>query len=469
MLSPGAFNALLKTLEEPPEHVKFFFATTEPNKIPITVLSRCQRYDFAGITPEQIVATLSEICALEHIEAEPEALRTLARRAGGSMRDAQSLLEQLLSSAGERLTVDTVHRLLGTASDERLLDLIDALANHQPADVLQLVERAAAEGVQPSDLLVGVLEFLRDVMVLSAGAEGALLTATPRQRPRLQEIVDRWPLDSVLAALQILDEARRKLRGSPNGRLVVEIGLMRVARLEDLCEISTLVERLAALEAGRPLPKAPPSEKKKLTRPEPVTSPPSRAPEPAPVASSPPVTTLAPAAATPDPPAAAPIPAPPPAAHHPEPSSPATATVHDSAALPPLDLETVREVWQDLLSQLGVGLGKGMSLLIPTAISGPNILVIRVGARYNWVVDECGTVEARSKIEQALEGLLKRPVTLRFERGAEDPATVAPPNAGQARSEELAGDPLVQKVIQLFEARPVRMEVEEDLSQASSS
>src|SRR4029078_7042766 len=97
MLSTGAFKALLKTLEEPPEHVKFFFATTEANKIPITVLSRCQRYDFAGLSPEQVVESLAEICALEHIEAEAEALRIVARRSGGSMRDAQSLLEQLLS------------------------------------------------------------------------------------------------------------------------------------------------------------------------------------------------------------------------------------------------------------------------------------------------------------------------------------------------------------------------------------
>src|SRR5262249_31384968 len=133
MLSTGAFNALLKTLEEPPEHVKFFFATTEPNKIPITVLSRCQRFDFAGITPEQLVPTLGEICAREQIEAASEALHAVARRAGGSMRDAQSLLEQLLSAAGDRLTIEAVHRLLGTASDERLLDLLEALADHDSA------------------------------------------------------------------------------------------------------------------------------------------------------------------------------------------------------------------------------------------------------------------------------------------------------------------------------------------------
>ncbi len=138
MLSTGAFNALLKTLEEPPPHVKFFFATTEANKIPITVLSRCQRYDFAGITPEVIATTLGEICAQEQVEAEPEALQVVARRAGGSLRDAQSLLDRLLASGSPRLTVEVVHGLLGTASDERLLAMLEALADHDPAAALRL-------------------------------------------------------------------------------------------------------------------------------------------------------------------------------------------------------------------------------------------------------------------------------------------------------------------------------------------
>src|SRR5262249_61653824 len=103
MLATGAFKALLKPLEEPPPHVKFFFATTEVNKIPITVLSRCQRYDLAGITPELIAHALAEICAREGVEAESEALMVVARRAGGSLRDAQSLLDRLVASGRGRL------------------------------------------------------------------------------------------------------------------------------------------------------------------------------------------------------------------------------------------------------------------------------------------------------------------------------------------------------------------------------
>ncbi len=179
MLSTGAFNALLKTLEEPPEHVKFLFATTEPNKIPITVLSRCQRFDFAGIAPEQIIESLAGICATEGIEADREALQAVARRAGGSMRDAQSLLEQLLSFGGTRLTSELVHQALGIAPDDRVLDLIDALADHDAAPALGLLDESVGSGIQPVDLLNGALEFLRDVMVVAAGAEIDTLAAAP--------------------------------------------------------------------------------------------------------------------------------------------------------------------------------------------------------------------------------------------------------------------------------------------------
>ena len=180
MLSTGAFNALLKTLEEPPPHVKFLFATTEPNKIPITVLSRCQRYDFAGITPEAIAGTLGEICTREGMEFEPEALHVVARRAGGSLRDAQSLLDRLLASGIAKLTVEVVHSLLGTASDERLLEMLDALANHNSAAALALLEQIALEGVLPADLLGGLIDLLRDGMVLAVGAESLLLAVSPR-------------------------------------------------------------------------------------------------------------------------------------------------------------------------------------------------------------------------------------------------------------------------------------------------
>ena len=252
MLSTGAFNALLKTLEEPPPHVKFFFATTEPNKIPVTVLSRCQRYDFAGISPDQITETLAEICAREKVEADPEALGVIARRASGSMRDAQSLLEQLLSFGGEKLTVELVQQQLGIASDDRTLDLLDALSRRDAAEAIRIVDQTASSGVQPTELLAGALDFLRDIMVVAVNPDLMMLAASPRQKPRLLEIAARWPLDTLLAALQILAEARGRLRGSPHGRTLVEIAILRVARLENLGELGEIVARLNAMESGAP-------------------------------------------------------------------------------------------------------------------------------------------------------------------------------------------------------------------------
>src|SRR5206468_2687217 len=147
MLTTQAFNALLKTLEEPPQHVKFIFCTTEADKIPITVLSRCQRFDFAPIEMRQIVDRLQQICASEGIEAEPEALQIVARRAAGSMRDSQSLLEQLLSFGGKSITVADVHALLGTAHSARLNALAGCIARRDAAAALQQVDAAVAEGV----------------------------------------------------------------------------------------------------------------------------------------------------------------------------------------------------------------------------------------------------------------------------------------------------------------------------------
>src|SRR5262249_2148523 len=157
------------------------------------------------------------ICEREQVTAEPEALQAIARRAGGSLRDAQSLLDRLLASGSETLSVDLVQTLLGTASDERLLSLLDAIADHDAAAVLRLLDEAVNEGVQPPELLVGLIDFLRDVMVLAIGAESLVLAVSPRQRPRLDRLVARWPIDSIVTALQILAEHRTRLRGSLHG------------------------------------------------------------------------------------------------------------------------------------------------------------------------------------------------------------------------------------------------------------
>ena len=439
MLSTGAFNALLKTLEEPPPHVKFFFATTEPNKIPVTVLSRCQRYDFAGITPDQITETLAEICSREEVEADPEALGVIARRAGGSMRDAQSLLEQLLSFGGERLTVELVQQQLGIASDDRTLDLLDALSRRDAAEAIRLVDQTSSAGVQPTELLGGALEFLRDVMMIAVQADVTMLATSPRQKPRLREIAGRWPLDSILAALQILAEARGRLRGSPHGRTLVEIAILRVARLDDLVELGEVVARLAAQEAGAPA--VPILEKKKLTPPEPSTieGPTPRRVE---IPEAPPST-----------------PAETPREAAPEPERPAPIA---------RDLESIAAGWSGWVASLPKELSSRLVHLRPTALPEPGLLVIEPISGYNnHVVDACERPDIRNKIESSLRQWLPGPMAIQFRKLVE--ARVSSPGrhpSAIAKGEGLQDDPIVKLILELFEARAVRVEVEEDQAES---
>ena len=169
MLTREAFNALLKTLEEPPEHVKFIFCTTEATKIPITILSRCQRFDFAGISTRSIFDRLRQIVEAEGVQAEDEALEVLARRAAGSMRDSQSLLEQLLSFASERITVADVHGMLGTAGDQRLTAMVKNLVERNAAAALSELGAAAQEGVDVAQLIEQLFGYFRDCMVAAVG------------------------------------------------------------------------------------------------------------------------------------------------------------------------------------------------------------------------------------------------------------------------------------------------------------
>lgn len=430
MLSTGAFNALLKTLEEPPEHLKFFFATTEPNKIPITVLSRCQRFDFAGITPDQIAATLGEIVEKEGVKATPEALATIARRAQGSMRDAQSLLEQMLSYGGNELSDESVHRALGIAPDDRVLDLIDALADRDLARVLGLVESSVRAGVQAGDLLSGAMGFLRDVMVTQIGQDVPLLSAAPSQKDRLRRVAGRMPLDTTLAALQILSEAKGRMRFSPDGRLLVEIALARVARLEDFAEIGELIARLDGT-GGASVKKKPAAAEPLRPRSFAADSTPATPPAERGRVVSPPVKSAYDSKDTR--PAATPPPAP----------SPPTSA--------PLTLDAVLGAWRERLAEaLPFRLKMRISQLAPNAVEPSGVVVVPVPMRYNGLIDECES--ARPTIEGALANLLGRPVAVRF-RPSDEPAPPPRPSAS-ALAENLAADPWVQDVIRTFETAP---------------
>lgn len=251
MLTKEAFNALLKTLEEPPSHVKFIFATTEVEKVPITILSRCQRFDFAGIPVPRIVEQLRSIVQREGMQADEEAIELVARRAGGSMRDAQSLLDQLLAFGGERLTTDQVHALLGTAGDERIVALAEAVLAHDVKKALDLLDEAVVTGLQLGELLDQMIAYWRDLMVVHcAGTEGRDLSVPNRHRETLSTQAKALQLDAILAGLDILSVTKSHLKNSNHGRTLVEMALVRLGRLENLMALPYLVRLLNQQRAG---------------------------------------------------------------------------------------------------------------------------------------------------------------------------------------------------------------------------
>jgi DNA polymerase-3 subunit gamma/tau len=237
MLTPPAFNALLKTLEEPPAGVKFIMATTDVGKIPVTILSRCQRFDFALIQPASVAKHLRAIVTQEKLKADDEALKLVARRAAGSMRDAESLLDQLLAF-GEPLTTDLVHRLIGTAPSDRILSLAQAIFYGDQQKVLGLFSTAHAAGANPSEILDQLIDFWRDLMLVAvcrATAPGLNESADV-----LTPLAQRTSIDVILAGIDVLTAAKAKMRFSTYGRVITEAAMVRLARLDQLLRVSEI-------------------------------------------------------------------------------------------------------------------------------------------------------------------------------------------------------------------------------------
>jgi len=242
MLTKEAFNALLKTLEEPPPNVKFVFCTTEPNKVPDTILSRCQRFDFSSINDRSIGDRLREIAKAEGFEVAEDALELVARRARGSMRDSQSLFDQLLAFSDGTVSADDVHRMLGTAGDERLVEFFDAIIEHRPGEVLTNLDTAFGLGVQPGELMDQCIGYVRDLMVtLSGGTEVPLCSVANRHREILMRQATRLGMHSVMAAFQILSDAKNQMFRSTFARTVLEMAMVQLSLLENLTAISDLL------------------------------------------------------------------------------------------------------------------------------------------------------------------------------------------------------------------------------------
>jgi len=266
MLSTTAWNALLKILEEPPGHVKFIFCTTEPTKIPITILSRCQRFDFAGIDAKQIADHLASIAENEKVTVDEGVFDTLARRAAGSMRDAQSLLEQLLSSS-QHISLADVHAMLGTANDQLLFRLLHGIRHGEPASLFTELDSAALQGVDFGILTEQMLGVYRDLLVTVSGGNADLfLYCSPGQFDEIKSLATELGLHRILAAMQILDHTHSRMQRSTQSRVLLELALSRIANLDHFHQISVLLEQLrSGGNAALPAP-PPPSTVKPVQR-----------------------------------------------------------------------------------------------------------------------------------------------------------------------------------------------------------
>ena len=254
MLTKEAFNALLKTLEEPPGHVKFIFATTEVEKVPPTILSRCQRFDFRNIPTRLIGDHLKAICQAEKVRAEPAALFRIARSAAGSMRDALSLLDQALAGGAE-LTEDQVVRILGTPSDERMIALAAQIVAGSAAGALAELNAVLEGGVGLSSAVEAVGGVFRNMMLAACcGAESDLLELPDAQRASVAELSKRMSTPAMVQAVGILQSLTRNIRTSSLARALAEAAVVRLAEADKFVDPQSLLDRLEALRGGKPAP-----------------------------------------------------------------------------------------------------------------------------------------------------------------------------------------------------------------------
>lgn len=487
MLTKEAFNALLKTLEEPPASVKFIFCTTDPQRLPDTILSRCQRFDFGTIATATIGQRLAEIAAAEGVSVEAAAIQLVARRAAGSMRDSQSLFDQLLAYGGKTIAAADVHRLLGTAPDDRLIELARALIARERAQAIKLFDQALLSGVQLTELTDQLLAYFRDLMVLATGAEEALLiSVSDDQRGKLKAQTRDAGLQTILAALQILAETKSRLsfKGVTFGRVLVELALIRIACLDQLDALADLIGQLKPGQSAAGGPAAP--SVARSTAPaansgvrgqgsgaggrESETRGGDQQCDAA-VSSSPPETTPVESvrAAFPDPRLPTPSPSAPTSSYisaaPPEGGTPTPFQSVESLKRIPFEAGRESEIWTQVISLLSDMAKSHAKNVSRTAISGPNKLVLTIPKSYHLSKQHFErSAEQLGKVEKALEQVVGSPirVELTVDESAVPARDQSPgPSCGRGQSNkpiEAERDPLVQRALTVFGGTIVRVD-----------
>jgi len=245
MLSTGAFNALLKILEEPPSHVKFIFATTEPNKVIPTIQSRCQRFDFSNISAKLIAKQLAFILQQEKIKYEDDLILPLAKMANGSMRDGLSLLERLISTGIEPLTAELLEQFLGCPNSEKICNLVAAVGDSNAAETLTAIEDLISGGLSEVRIVDALIDYMRDLMVVkSTAADSDLLILTDQQRQHAGELAEKFDVAGLVYNITTLEKLRWAIKTSDTPRALLEACLVRFALSEHFLNVDALLSQL---------------------------------------------------------------------------------------------------------------------------------------------------------------------------------------------------------------------------------
>jgi len=427
MLTRESFNALLKTLEEPPQHVKFIFATTEVNKVPITILSRCQRFDFGGINTSRILEQLKHVVKEEGMQADDEALRIVARRGAGSMRDAQSLLEQLLSFGGEKLTADAVHAILGTAADERVVEIAAAILAKDATKALGLVAQCADEGLQIGELLDQLVDYWRGLMLLNcSGGEVGELNVADHHRETVKQQARALTLDTILAGIDVLTATKTRLRSTTHGQVLLEMAVVRLSRMDELVPISQLTQWLsqpgsAPVQAARTgatnsvVSLADQSKKNGLATPS--------------------------------------------EGLRPSLNGSVSGQEMRPAALQLSDAN-LSEIWDKVKSAAGMMLAGQVSRASVPAIIGPKALVLRFPVEYNHAYEYCKDPKQSVILERSLREITGQEWSVRFEKAEAVPSAVpsAPVKSGRDRQQQALSMPLLGRIVNQLEGRLLKLD-----------
>jgi DNA polymerase-3 subunit gamma/tau len=251
MLTKEAFNALLKTLEEPPAHVLFIFATTEIHRVPATILSRCQRFDFRRIPLKTIMEHLKQICQSEQIEIDEETLLQIAKKADGSMRDSQSILDQIISYCGNKVSFEDVGQTLGIIHQDIFFKISDSVRDKDLKSLILLARDVVGSGYDLTEFLSGLEEHFRNLLVLKVTQSADLLDVSENYLERFREVAGNFTENDLVGYLQAIFEITQTVKTSPQPQLKFEMGLLRLAKMPSVVDIEEILESLRLLKKKR--------------------------------------------------------------------------------------------------------------------------------------------------------------------------------------------------------------------------